>query len=337
MTRELGKLTGKIKSFSFGTRRVCKQCGRITKHESSRRYRCPNCGFLGWRKLEIIWYGVSSVDVFEMDVKVIFLERTIAQLLDKLDMSWQMLMDKLKGLRGTAWFEVFKHIKREIEQAVEDQFINKLVTVHGTMENSIFVAKKLESKSSLSEMGTRFIKGKQREILKLARKLLREYELEVELWDGTPILRFSKNLDGEDVEIGIRAPIAEYGKSYRVWMRVNGVHMYSAKPVRLKTTEAWVLRAYHTKNWKRNLAYLIEHCMGLVNQAVKIVQAARKLSVKKAQELLSPELSYEEKKEILRRWSNGSLWDLAEEANRINRRAALFVLKKFGILKYREI
>jgi len=172
--------------------------------------------------------------------------------------------------------------------------------------------------------------------LKFARKLLKEYGLEVELWDGTPILRFSRNLDGEDVEIGIRAPLAEYGKSYRVWMRVNGVHMYPAKPVRLKTTEAWVLRAFHTKNWKRNLTYLIEHCVGLADQAVKIVQAARKLSVKKTQELLSPELSYEEKEEILRRWNNGSLWDLAEEANRINRSAGLFVLKKFGILKYRE-
>lgn len=160
MTRGLGKLTGKIKSFSFGTRRVCKHCGKITKRESSGRYRCPNCGLLSWRKLERIWYGVASVDVFEMDVQVIFLERAIAQLLDKVDMSWQMLMDKLKGLRGIAWFEVFKDIKRDIEQVVGDRFIDKLVTVHGTREKSIFVAKKLESRSLLPEIGTRFIKGK---------------------------------------------------------------------------------------------------------------------------------------------------------------------------------
>jgi len=115
---------------------------------------------LSWRKLERIWYGVASVDVFEMDVQVIFLERAIAQLLDKVDMSWQMLMDKLKGLRGIAWFEVFKDIKRDIEQVVGDRFIDKLVTVHGTREKSIFVAKKLESRSLLPEIGTRFIKGK---------------------------------------------------------------------------------------------------------------------------------------------------------------------------------
>lgn len=274
--------------------------------------------------------------MFLIDVQVIFLERAIAQLLDRADESWQMLMDRLKGLRGLAWLEVFKDVKKEIERDVSERIVGKLVTVHGKMEDGTFVARKLETKSMPSELGTRFTKGKEREILSFAEKLLKKHDLEVELWDGTPVLRFKRELNGENIEIGVRAPTAEYGKSYRVWMRVNGVHMYPAKPVRIKNSEAWVLRAYHTMNWKKNLSYLLKHCRLLEDQAVKIVQAAKKISVGKAEKLLSPDLSHEEKDEILRRWGNRSLWALAEKANRINRSAGLFVLKQFGILKYKQ-
>lgn len=331
----MGKLTGRLKIFTLDTRRICRSCGEITKRESDNKYRCPSCGLLGWKEVKRIWFGVASLDIFETDIQVIFLEKAIAQLLDKIDESWQMLMDRLKGLRGLAWLEVFKDIKKEVETKIGERLVGKLVTIHGKLGGSTFVAKKLETESVPSEIGTRFTKGKEKEILSFTQKLLKKHNLKVELWDGTPVLRFSRELDGENVEIGVRAPAAEYGKSYRVWMRVNGVHMYPAKPIRIKNSEAWVLRAYHTKNWKNNLSRLLKHCRHLEEQAVRIVQAAKGLSVKKAKELLSPELSYEEKDEILRRWNNGSLWKLAEEANRINRSAGLFVLKEFGILKYK--
>jgi hypothetical protein len=177
--------------------------------------------------------------------------------------------------------------------------------------------------------------GKLQDLLKITDDLLSDHKRQVELWNGTPVLHFKKNIDGDEVEIGVRAPFGEYGKAYRAWMRVNGVHMYPSKPVKIgKATSAYVLRTYHTRKWQDNLEEILKYCKDSEERAVKIVDAARKIDVAEIRKLLIvSELSIEEIDQIEEEWSGGSLWDLVTEVHKINRTASLLVLKKSGLLE----
>jgi hypothetical protein len=68
--------------------------------------------------------------------------------------------------------------------------------------------------------------------------------------------------------------------------------------------------------------------------AVNVVNAARDIDAGEIhQHLVVSELPPEEIEEVEERWSDGSLWDLVEEVNKINRTAALLILKKSNLLE----
>lgn len=331
----MAKLTGKINAFSIWTGRFCNHCGKMTKRESG-GYRCPSCGPLHWRKTRRVWFAWAFLDIFDANVKAFLLEKAVSQILMRTGVSWQMSMDRLKGLRGEAWLNAYMNIKKEVESETRNHLVGQIITLKGSWSKDIFVAEGIPSvvSLSLSKKKKKFVAGKLGKLSAVTDQFLSEYEKEVEFWEEIPILRFTKTLDEVEIEIGIRAPLVEYGKSYRVWMRVNGVHMYPTKPVRTgKSRYAWVLRAYHTEGWKDKLEKLLLHCVSLEDHTVKVVHAARKIDVKEAGGLLSPDLTLIEKEEIIDSWRGGSLWELAEEASRIDRASGLYVLKKFGLLE----
>jgi len=264
------------------------------------------------------------------------MEKAVSQLVNRLSISWQMLLDRLKGLRKEAWLDMFLGIKKEIEQKAKERFIGEIVTLSGSLTEDVFVVRTFAQSTSPkpSKQRKRFVMGKSEELRKITDRILRNYQMEIEIWEDTPILRFSRGLDGEKIEVGIKAPIREYGKAYRIWIRANGVHMYPTKPVQTgRKTKSWVFRAYHTKNWKEKLIEILEHGVEMEDHTLSVIKAARKIDVKDVQALLGYELLVEEREEIIDRWKGGSLWDLAEEVSKINRAASLAVLKKQGLLK----
>lgn len=278
------------------------------------------------------------MDVFDFDIIAVFREKAISQLLNRLGISWQKQMDRLKGLRKTAWVRTFLKVKEEVESAIRDKYSGQVLTVTGSKKDErLFLVNRLSKlySASVAEEKRRFVMGKLKDLFKITDDLLSDYKREVELWNGTPVLHFKKTVDGDEVEIAIRAPLVQYGKAYRVWMRVNGVHMYPSKPFRIgKATKAYVLRAYHTEKWQENLAENLRYCKSMEEHAVNVVNAARDIDAGEIhQHLVVSELPPEEIEEVEERWSDGSLWDLVEEVNKINRTAALLILKKSNLLE----
>ncbi|MFX0204236.1 MAG: hypothetical protein ACFFCW_49700 [Candidatus Hodarchaeota archaeon] len=331
------KLVGKVKTFSINTRRICEQCGKIVKRESTGTIRCPDCGVLHWPQFRRIWFAITYLDVFDTSIRAFFLDKNVSRLLSRFRVSWQMSMDKLKGLRGIAWLETYKDIKREIELEAKKRLIGQVIVVHGKLSNSktLFVKKiGKATKPKISGERKRFVEGKLEELFAITQKVLLGYDKGVELWEDIPIINFTKELQEEKIEIGLRAPLTEYGKSYRVWMKVNDVLMYPAKPVRTgKNRFSWVLRVYHTKGWKNRLEKILSHCVDLEEQAVRIVEAARKIDVQQAEKILHAELLIEEKEDVLEMWQGGSLWELVEIVSKVNRAAGIRILKKLGLLR----
>jgi len=291
---------------------------------------------LNWPRVKRVWFSAITVDTFDIDITGLMLERAISQLLDKLGISWRDLMDGLKGLRGLAWLETFKDIKEEVETAVRDQLAGKIVALRGSWSENVFFANKLGkiSFAAVSEERDRFVRGKLKDLLSVTNKVLFDYKRSVEVWEGTPIVRFTRNMDDEEVEVGVRAPFAKYGRAYRVWMRVNDVHMYPSKPFGTKFTNAYVWRAYHTEGWKQKLEKIFEYCRNREKKAVKIVKAARRMDAGEVRQDLidSAELSEDEIDDFLEDWVGESLWDLVESVSKINRTAALAILKNRGLL-----
>jgi len=330
------KLVGKVKNFLVDTKRFCKQCGKIVKWELPGKIRCPNCGILDWTQCKRVWFAVVSLDVIDIDVRVFFLDKALPRLLLRFGVSWQMYMDHLKGLRGSAWLEKYKDIKNELELRAREHLVNQVIVVHGKLEeNKTFFAKKIGeiTKPSIPKERIRFVEGKLEELLEITQKVLLYYRKDLEQWENTPVIRFTRLLQGIEIEIGIRAPLTEYGKSYRVWMRVNSVHMYPAKPVRVgKEKFSWVYRVYHTKGWKEKLEKLLKHLTSLEAHSVKIVEAAKKLRVEQIRDILH-DLPPETRDAILETWHGGSAWDLVDIASKVDREAGVHILKKYGFLK----
>jgi len=334
--RELVKLVGKVKTFSISTLRLCKQCGKKVKTEVGGTIRCPQCGIMDWRQSERVWFALVSLDVIDIDVTAFFFGKSLPQLLGHFGVSWQMYKDRLKGLRGSAWFEKYKEIKNEIEFRARQHLIGQVIVSHGVMEkDKMFIVKRLGEvkRPDLPTERIRFVEGKLEELLEITQRILPDYRKHHELWEETPVIRFEKLFQNIEIEIGVRAPLIEYAKSYRVWMRVNGVHMFPAEPVRVgKESFSWVYRIYHTKGWKEKLEKLLEYLTNLEAHSLKIVEAAKKLHVEQVKDILH-DLSPEIRDDILEMWHGGSIWDLVDIASKVDREAGIHILKKFGFLK----
>lgn len=283
-----------------------------------------------------MWLARASFDVFVADIQALLTERAIGQLLTQVGLSWRRYMDRLKDLRLQAWLETYKSIKREIEDRVEAHLIGKVVIFYGKLsgENTFLVKKVGESHKSLqtSEIGAKFKEGTLRELDAITESVLREYQKEIEWWEDVPVLNFKRDIQGVRIEIGLRAPLKEYGKAYRVWMRANGTHMYPSKPVRVgKNRSEWVMRIYHTQGWNEKLRDTLSYCMKLEAQLIKVVTAAKELPVSEVKKIVQ-EFSADVQEEILSRWRGETLWDLVEIAGKIDRAAGISILKKFKLL-----
>jgi hypothetical protein len=331
----LSDLFGKIKVFKFRTTSYCANC-----YSKVERGHCPKCGVLSRREIRRGFYGLFKLDVFERDVACAGDETILEPLLNRVGISLRLdVRDKLKGLRGQVWFATFKEIQRQIERAINEYYISteRILRFQGTTRNDIFFMKKLINIHERSTFEVeKYVEGSQGELLSTVRGVLSGYKEILELWGVVPVLRYNKKVKDEEIEISIRAPVAQYGKAYRAWVRVNDVHFYPAEPVLVGgpvRKKEWVYRVYHTKGWRENLENILKHFVSLEEQSIKAVQAAKKIDVEQAKDILPEDLSAEEKEDILRTWQGGSLWDLVEIASNVNKSAAVSILRKFGFLK----
>jgi len=324
-----------IKSFEFKTMSYCAIC-----HKKVKKGYCPECGVLSKRKIRRGFYSKFKLDVFESDVICAADETILEPLLNRVGISLREdVRDQLRGLRGSAWFDTFKEIKTLVENSFSDYYIytERVLGFRGTLRNKTFFVSKLIKVHERPAFETeKYVGGTQVELLSITRNLLSSYDETLELWGKIPILRYKKKLKNEKIEIGIRAPIAQYGKAYRTWMRVNNVHMYPVEPIRVGGSllrKAWVYRVYHTKSWKENLSKKLMHLVSLEEKAVRGIQASRKINIREAKDILPEYLSAEEKADILSMWHGGSLWDLVDTASKVNRTAGVTILKNLGFVK----
>jgi hypothetical protein len=333
----LTELFWKVKLFKFDTVKYCARCsGRVTETY------CSRCGFLEVKDLRRGFLGVLLLDIFENDILCAGDESVLELMLNRVGISIrQDDRDKLKGLRPPIWGEVWWQVKRSVEKAVYDYYIStqRIIHVSGTMREKFFQIKNFVKMYDLlsPEIG-KYVEGSQSELLIIARNVLIGYEKTPLIWgEGEiPVMVYSKEIENEEIKIGIRAPVAQYGKAYHLWMRVNDIPMYPARPVCVggsSLKEVWVYRVYHTKNWKANLEKRLQHFVSLEGQAVRVVRATRKIDLSEIKDILPDELSTEEREDILKEWQRGSLWDLVKIVSKINRSVAVKVLKMFGFLK----
>jgi hypothetical protein len=154
-----------------------------------------------------------------------------------------------------------------------------------------------------------------------------------ELWVETLVVHYKKKIGGNEIDIGIRAPLKLYGHAFRIWFRINGVHFYPVSPYKDTSTgeTAWVYRVYHTPGWKDNLVKRLEYLRNIEGQAIRVVDAACRLKLMDVKnELVLAGISAEEAEEILSNWTGGSLWDLVSIIP--DRRHSLAILVKHGLL-----
>lgn len=329
------KITGQIKSFSIRTQRVCKNCTGVAKSKSGEYYECPTCGTIHYKRTKRRWFAVGSIDVFDRDIRATFSETAVSQLLERINVSWRNSMDRLKGLKGTAWFETWKIMAEEIDNIASSDIVGKPFQFFGKQydETSMSVTKISGTPGSSREVniGERFVEGSVQELTEIAEEVLPEYETDVKLWVEIPVVYFTRHLEGIHIVIGLRAPVGQYGKSYKIWMRANNMHMYPSTPIKVKNELEWVYRFNHTIGWKEKLRKNLEYCKSMEMQLVRVVKAADKLPGNKVASILQS-LSPDVREEILNKWHGGTLWQLVETAGKIDRALGIQILKQSGFL-----
>lgn len=333
----MGKFVGKLKAFSMlGTWRACRKCGKKVESRPNGMVNCPNCGYMSYKKSKRIWVARATFDLFDTDVMTLMTEKQIEQLIRPIGLSWRRYMDTLKDMRQQAWLETYKWIKNQIETSVNSHLSGKVLSFNAKKidEDTFLITKIGESYETTRtpEIGAKFVQGNLKDLDAITQEVLQSYSQNLEWWEETPVLVFKKLTQGITIEIGLRAPLQEYGKSYRVWMRANGTHMYPAKAVRTaKEQFEWVIRIYHTKGWNEHLREILEYCVSLEERLIAVIKAAEQLNVSSIQEIIK-DLPENTQEEISGRWQGGNLWNLVQIAGRIDRAAAIFILKKHKLL-----
>lgn len=326
------KVIGKVTCVDFTSFRYCEDCGATVKKRGLLWW-CPNCGQMDWKKTRRRYEISLGLDVFDTQLTCIARNHVMDQFLAPVGLSLRELADELAHFRGEAWTIKFRDIKKEVDHRLWQKYGEQIAKLNmKPLNDKVCVVARVSSVESGG--GTAFIEGSQRELLQITRSVLSNYEEKLELWSNIPIIRYTKNIQGELVEIGVRAPVVEYGKAYRVWIRVNDVHMFPTTPIYVGGPHhhpAYVYRIYHTKGWKEKLKEILRYCISLEDLALKVVGAGKKLQVEQMEDILQ-ELSPETREKILELWHGGSVWDLVKKASEVDREAGLYVLKKFGLL-----
>jgi len=326
-------LIGKIKQFNFDTVRVCKHCHHIVERKMG-ILNCPKCSYVSWTETQRAWLFLVVLDVFDNEIECIGNGgRVVDQLLQRVGLSLRVIEDNLKGFIEKAWYLKKEEQRKIAIDKVLEYSKSNLIGFQGHFEdNSFWVDKIVDVSTRMSNQKSKYLEGSQKKLLEVARDSLPEYSETLETWGDIPVLRYTKSCD-EEIEIGIRAPVAEYGKAYHICMRVNGAHMYPSKPVQVagkRHLESWVYRVYHTKGWEENLKNRLKYLVNLEEKTLKVVGAAKKMNVTDIhQTLINSGLSDGEIDNIIDSWQEGSFWDLIKQVSSINRNAEFYLLKKF--------
>jgi len=272
-------------------------------------------------------------------------DRVVNQLLEGAGFSWKHILDRLKGLRGTAWLDEWKRIAEKVNAIVDQHFIqprrveifNAIVYKSGSLEVRSLSRPKSIAQTRASEdevfRGSRFTEADEKSFYDVTRSSLAGYTESREIWVETLVVHYKKKIGEDEIDVGIRAPLKEYGRAFHIWMRINGVHFYPVAPYREASTgeTKWVYRVYHTENWKQNLKKQLDYMRNQENRAVEIAAAARKLSLQDAKaELTKIGVSLEEVGDLLSGWRSGTLWDLVSILP--DRRYVVALLKKHVLL-----
>lgn len=304
------KLVGKVTWVDFTTFRYCKKCEATVKKRGDYWW-CPNCGLIGDYRETRRRYELSlGLDVFDTQVICVARNHDINQFL--FPMTLQEWADELAQFRGASWSIKFRQIKTMIQERLLSKYEDTVVKLDVRWLNGERLLIKRVTPIGLKGEKA-FIEGTQHELLEVTRSVLGDHEEKLELWGDTPILRYTKNIREENVEVGVRAPVAEYGKAYRVWVRVNDVHMIPTTPVYTggpHRCPAYVYRTYHTKNWKENLTDNLKYCVSKEDFLVNVVKASKAI--------------YE---------GEENLWDLVDRISRFDREAGIRILQRHGLLQ----
>src|SRR5207249_398561 len=114
---------GRIRSFRLQTLRYCRTCENKVDRVQTGDYRCPKHGLLDFRKTKRIRFGRARIEAFDRDSDATLHVRAINQLLETVGVSWKLALDRLKGLRGGAWFDEWKRIVEKVDAVVYRHYI----------------------------------------------------------------------------------------------------------------------------------------------------------------------------------------------------------------------
>lgn len=306
------KLVGKVTRIDFTSFRYCEECeAAVKKHVDL--WQCPNCGIVDWRKTRRRYEISLGLDIFDTQVTCLAQNNVMDQFLVPVGLSLRTLADELAHFRGSAWTIKFREVKKDIDQRLWQKYGGQVVKLYTKPFNGKAYLITQTKSIDLEHGGTSFIEGTQHELLEVTRSVLSNYEEKLERWGDIPILRYTRNISEEAIGIGVRAPVAEYGKAYHVWVRINDVHMIPTTPIYVGGPHhhpAYVYRIYHTKNWKDNLAKSLKYCVSKEDFLINIVKSSKVI--------------YE---------GGETLWDLVNRVSKLDIEEGIRILQNHGLLQ----
>src|SRR5207302_4688304 len=153
----------------------------------SGNYRCPKHGLLDFRKTRRIRFGQARIEAFDHDANAFLHDRVVNQLLEAAGFSWKHILDRLKGLRGTAWLDECKRIAEKVNAIVDQHFIqprrveifNAIVYKSGNLEVRSLSRPKSIAQTRASEdevfRGSRFTEADEKSFYDVTRSSLAGY------------------------------------------------------------------------------------------------------------------------------------------------------------------
>lgn len=313
------KIVSKIaKLFNLKSRYICPTCQkRVRWNGSARGFSCPQHGLLNRGRK--IWYFTGTLNFDGEEQLTLLVDECFTGLLKKIGMRKQDVVDAVKGLRGELYYQQLKEIKEKIVARIaeldrEYGFVGELIEWKTGGETVVFFnAKKTMTEREMATLqgAEKFIAGEFETIKQLATEILPDYDLTVKNFGDIPVVLLKKQVGEDVIAITIRAPVGEYGKAYRLSLRVNDVLMFPASPVEVSVwgqiVRIWAWRVFHTKGWETNLRERIEYIRKMEPRAIAIVNRMRVIREFAGRDLLADlDLPAKVKTDILGQWTDGN-------------------------------
>lgn len=327
------------KLYNFKTQWVCQICQQKINW-NNRMPRCPQHGYA--RKPKKTWYATALGNVAEEKTMLLLFGDCFTSLLHKGKFTKTELADKLKGLPDNLYKAQIEEIKSTIFENIQGKefgLIGDLIEWKPNGDTvTFFRAKKMMSDRDLRVFQSmeKFVKGELLTIERIAQKVLPDYDTETKFHGSIPVITLTKRKDKETIQIGIRAPVGDYGKAYHLWLRINNVHIFPAAPVELKVfghpVETWTYRIFHTKNWEERIEKRLQYFKDIEKRGLALANKLREITNFEIGEVLdSLNLQLFQKNDILQQWEKipkGTLFDLAEIIARMNSSKGLEAIKQ---------